>query len=165
MTSEECLPWFGDVSRMDGKSFTTTPASWRHRKQLLSHASEDFHDFFVAFEGWNQIRARELGAGPREHIAGDFKAAIARGGARAFHRFQQRLRDHDAGNFVVQAQRLLIAIERPDAYQHRDCRLPAESFQESVPMFGVEEWLGHGEMRARFDLGVEALDFVVEIVG
>ena len=32
-------------------------------------------------------------------------------------------------------------------------------------MLGIEERLGHGEVRAGFDFGVEALDFVVEIVG
>ena len=32
-------------------------------------------------------------------------------------------------------------------------------------MLGIEERLGHGEMRAGFDFGVEALDFVVEIFG
>src|SRR5947207_8007581 len=36
--------------------------------------------------------------------------------------------------------------------------LVAKFFQESVPVFGVEERLSHREMRAGFDLGVEALD-------
>ena len=32
-------------------------------------------------------------------------------------------------------------------------------------MFGIEEWLGHREMRAGTDFGVEALYFAVQIVG
>ncbi len=32
-------------------------------------------------------------------------------------------------------------------------------------MFGIEERLGHGEMRAGVDLGVEAFDLTLEVVG
>src|SRR6202158_1112065 len=165
MTSEECATWCGTSTGMHGKSFTTTRARWRDRRQARSRASEDFQDFFVALERWNEIGAGVFGAGPFEHFAGNFEAAIARGGSGGVHRLQQRLWDDDAGHFVVQAQRLLVAVERPDADQHWDCRLAAKFFQESVPMFGVEERLGHRVMGAGSDLGVEALDFVVEIVG
>src|SRR6267378_4230842 len=165
MMSGECLHWCGNASRMDGRSFTITRARWQHRRQARSRGSEDFQDFFVALEGWNEIGAGEFGAGPGEHVAGYFETTIARGGPCGLHRFEQRLRDDDAGHFVVQAQRLLVAVERPDADQHRDRRLAAEFFQKSVPVLGVEERLGHRVMRAGFDLGVEALDFVVEIVG
>ena len=71
----------------------------------------------------------------------------------------------DAGNFVVEAQSLLVAVERPDADQHRDGGLAAEFFHEGVPVLGIEERLGHREVRAGFDFGVKAFDFVVEIVG
>ena len=93
------------------------------------------------------------------------EAAFARGGSGRFHRLQNRLRDDDAGNFVVQAQRLLVTIQRPDADEHGDGWLAAEFFHEGVPVLGIEKRLGHGEVRAGFDFGVEALDFVVEIVG
>src|SRR5882762_4220737 len=158
MTSEECLNWSGNAARMVVRSFTTIRARWRHRRHACSRASENFQDFFVALERWNEIGAGEFGAGPGEHVAGYFETTIARGGPCGLHRFEQKLRDDDAGDFVVQAQRLLVAVERPDADQYGDRRLAAEFFQESVPVFGVEERLSHCEMRAGFDLGVEALD-------
>jgi len=51
-------------------------------------ASENFQNFFVAFEGRNQVGAGEFGAGPGEHVAGHGEAAVARGGAGGFHGFQ-----------------------------------------------------------------------------
>ena len=93
----------------------TTPARWSHRRLNRNHALENFKNFFVAFEGRNQVGAGEFGPGPSKHFAGDFETAIARGGSGGFHRFQQGLGDNDAGDFVVQAQRLLVTIQRPDA--------------------------------------------------
>src|SRR5258707_9604631 len=115
MNPEECLRWCGNAFRMDGKSFTITPAQWSRRRLSRNHASENFEDFFVTLEGWNQVRAGEFGPRPREHVACDFETAIARGGSGGFHGFQKRIRNHDAGYFVVQAQRLLVTVERPDA--------------------------------------------------
>jgi len=43
--------------------------------------------------------------------------------------------------------------------------LPPSFFQERMPVFRIEERLGHGIVGPGFDLGVEAFDFVVEIVG
>src|SRR5258708_31977191 len=97
MTSEERLHWCGNVSRRDGRSSTTTPAPCRrsHTNSQDECALSDgkstlqyLQNFFIALEGWNQVRAGEFGARPREHLAGDFEAAIARGGARGFQRFQ-----------------------------------------------------------------------------
>src|SRR6266849_7485271 len=34
MTSEECLPSFGNASRMDGRSFTTTRVPWFRRTRI-----------------------------------------------------------------------------------------------------------------------------------
>ena len=79
--------------------------------------------------------------------------------------FRSGSRNDDAGNFVVEAQRLLVAIERPDADEHGNGRFAAEFFDEGEPVLGIEQWLSHGEVRAGFDFGAEALDLVIEIVG
>src|SRR5260370_40683525 len=100
---------------MDGRSFTTAQERESPRRLNPKRASENLEDFFVALEGGNQVRAGKFGACPREHFAGDFETAIARGGSGRFHRFQQRLGDDDAGNLVVQAQSLFVTIQRPDA--------------------------------------------------
>src|SRR6266849_8504129 len=34
MTSEECLPWFGNGSRVDGRSFTSTRVPWFRRTRI-----------------------------------------------------------------------------------------------------------------------------------
>src|ERR1700756_4847100 len=94
--------------------------------------SEDVDNFLVALEGRDQVCARKFGARPREHFAGDFETTIASGGARAFHRFQHRFRYDDAGDLVVQAQSLLVAVERPDADQDWNGGLAAEFFHEGV---------------------------------
>ena len=52
----------------------------------------------------------------------------------ASQRFQQGLRDDDAGHLVVEAQGLLVAVERPNADQYGNGRLAAEFFQERVPV-------------------------------
>src|SRR6266852_7071332 len=115
MNLEESSRWCGSASRRDGKSFTITPAQWSRRRLSRNHASENFQDFFVALERRNEIGAGKFGPRPREHVACDFETAIARGGSGGFHGFQKRIRNHDAGYFVVQAQRLLVTVERPDA--------------------------------------------------
>src|SRR6266436_1783338 len=114
-TPEECFRWSGSVSRRDGKSSTITPARWCHRTLNCKRASENLEDFFVALERRNQVRPGKFGARPGKHVAGDFETAIACGGSGALHRFQQRLGDDDAGDFVVQAQSLFVTIQRPDA--------------------------------------------------
>jgi len=92
------------------------------------------------------------------------KTAIAGGGSGGFHRFQQKTRDDDAGDFVVQAQRLLVTIQRPDADQDGDRWLAAKFFQEIVPVLGSKSgWVMAKCAPAR--LGVEALYFVLKIVG
>src|SRR5712692_3489930 len=104
-------------------------------------ALQDLKNFLIALERRNEIRAGEFGAGPVEYFAGNFESAVARGGPRGFHGLQKGLGNDDAGDFIVQAKRLLVAVERPDADQHRNRRLAAKFFQESVPVFGVEERL------------------------
>ncbi len=66
---------------------------------------QNFQNFFVTFEGRNQISAGKFGARPRQHFARNFEAAITRCCAGRFHGFQERLGNYNAGNFVVEAQR------------------------------------------------------------
>src|SRR5258706_12991642 len=126
---------------------------------------QDVEDFFVAFERRDYVRAGHFRARPGEHFSGALEAAVAGGGACGLQRFQQRLRNYDSGYFIVQAQRLYVAVERPNPDQHRDCRFAAEFFQEGVPMFGIEKRLGHRKVSAGINFGVKALDFIFEIVG
>src|SRR6267154_3037226 len=126
---------------------------------------QDVEDFFVALEWRDQVGARQFGARPSEHFAGALEAAVARDSPGCFQRFQQWFRNDDAGHFVVQTQSLLVAVERPDTDEYRNRRFTAEFFYEGVPVFGIEERLGHGEMRAGVDLGMEAFDLNVEVVG
>src|SRR5439155_14569486 len=160
MKSAECSRSYGSTSRKDGKSSTITPALWwrnltdfetcsaiSHRKGRL----QNFQNFLVAFERRDQVRTGELGARPCQHVACDFESTIARGGSSGFHGFQQSLGNDDPRHFVVQAQGLLVTVQRPDADAHGNVRLAAEFLQESMPVFGIEERLGHREMRAGFD--------------
>jgi len=71
---------------------------------------ENFQNFLVALEGGNQIGASKFRARPGKHLAGDLESAVARGGSGGFHGLQQRLRNYDAGHFVVQPQRLLVTV-------------------------------------------------------
>ena len=98
-------------------------------------------------------------------MAGDIEAAVAGSGTGGFHRGEHLRWNDDAGNFVVETESLLVAIERPDSDEHGDGWLATEFFDEGVPVLGIEDWLGHREMRAGFDFGVEAFNFVVEIIG
>ena len=98
-------------------------------------------------------------------MASDVESAVASSGAGGFERRKNVLRNDDAGNFIVEAKCLFVTIERPDADEYGDRWLAAEFFHERVPMLGIEDGLSHREVRPGFDFGVEALDFIVEIVG
>ena len=68
----------------------------------LSFASEYLENFFVALERGDQIRTGHFCARPFEHFACHVEAAVAGGSAGSLHGLQQRLWNHDAGNFVIQ---------------------------------------------------------------
>src|SRR3990172_1743469 len=126
---------------------------------------EKVEDLFVALEWRNDVGAGKLGARPIEHAAAQRESAIARGGAGRFHFLQHRRGNGNSGDFVVQAQGLLVAGERPHADHHGNRRRAAQPLQERMPVLGIEERLGHGKVGAGFDLGVKALDLVVEVFG
>src|SRR5271169_816746 len=125
-----------------------TPKRKCDRLKSVALPLQDVEDFFVAFERRNEIGAGEFGARPREHLAGNVEATVASGGAGGFERRENLRRDDDAGNFVVEAQRLLVAVERPDADEHRYRRLAAELFDKGVPVLRIKNWLGHRKVRA-----------------
>src|SRR5439155_19248924 len=91
-------------------------------------------NLFVTLERWNEVGAGKLAPRPSEHLPCNLEAAIARSSSGSFHGLQQRLRNNHARHFVVQPQRLLIAIERPDPDQDGNGRLVAKLFQKRVPM-------------------------------
>src|SRR6266851_5009579 len=167
--SAECSAWCGSGFRKAGALFTITPAPLRKRNERMRRGCgcdktqlQDVEDFFVALEGRNEIRAGHFRTRPGKHFARALEATVARGSAGRFQGFQQRLRNYDSGNLIVEAQRLLVAVERPDADEYRNGRLATEFFYEGIPVLGIEERLGHGEVRAGFHLGMEALDFTFE---
>ena len=71
----------------------------------------------------------------------------------------------DSGHLVVQAQRELVAPDGEDPDQHGDRPLSAEPVDEAVHVLEVEQDLGHREVRAGFDLAVEAVELRLEVVG
>ena len=80
---------------------------------------------------------------------------FARGSARGFELFEQRLRNHDAGHFVMQAQGLLVTAQWPQTNQDGNRRFTSQAIQKLFPVIGIKYRLGHGEVRARFNLQVK----------
>jgi len=107
-------------------------------------------------KGRNQVRAGKFGAGPREHFAGDFETAIAGGGSGRFPSISAETRMTMPGTSLFKRS-ACCNYQRPDADQDGDRWLAAKFFQEIVPVLGVEERLGHGEMRAASTLAWSAL--------
>src|SRR5713226_6140027 len=111
--SAECSAWCGSGFRKAGALFTITPAPLRKRNERTRRRCgcdetqlQDVEDFFVALEGRNEVRAGQFRTRPGEHFASALKAAVARSGAGCFEGFEQRLRNDDSGNLIVEAQRL-----------------------------------------------------------
>ena len=92
--------------------------------------------------------------------------ADARGfGAGIAQRRLHVIGNDDARHLVVDALRELQARQRPDADEQRDRRFAAEPLEERVEVRDVEQHLRHRELRARFELALEAVELDVDVVG
>src|SRR5580698_6433024 len=85
---------------------------------------KQFQNFFVAFEGRNQIRTGDTFAagamGPFEHATGEHKPALARRFTGFIHFVQRGFGDDDSGDFVIEPQGLFVAGQRPQADDYWD---------------------------------------------
>src|SRR5919109_330397 len=110
------------------------------------------------------VRAALAEAGTQQVPAAAPQADVGCACARVEKPLLHMVGDDDPRHLVVQPQGELVAPHVEDADEQRNRGRSAQSFQEPVEVFEVEEDLCHGEASAGLDLAVEAVELQLEVV-
>ena len=129
------------------------------RPSLLDHRQRGFD---VAERG-GDLDAGDAVADAGDRFAGDFDAhgQLALAAFDRRHALHHGVGHDHARHFVPHERRVAIADQRPDAGDDRNAVAAATSIEKSQQGVGIENRLGDGELRARFDLAAEAVQFAL----
>src|SRR5262245_38899302 len=146
---------FAATTEPIGISPAFSPSAACSSAALIS--SEELEDTQRTAERRDEVDARGLLPCGGDQLArmGESDLGCIRAGC--LQRVLQLLGDDDPRHLVVQAHGQAIARQREDPQQHRNRPPSTEPFDESIDVLEVEDDLRHSELRARFELLLEAL--------